>query len=248
MTAVQLGLSELFQSIDRNFKPSKVVLMKVSGHLVAGLVILLFAHRELFKTKESIIKRLGLRKPKLSVLDISALALGSLFFGWMARQLALKLFSFFGHLAETKELPVFENLTTGWGILMILTIAIAPGFVEEIAYRGFLQRGLIKKHSPFLAIFISSVLFGLAHITPQEIVFTFFMGLWLGIISYRTNSIWPTIFCHITVNGWSSAYMVGKQLWTFPVTPPMVFNVLFCIAFVYSIKILVTKKKIYEKN
>lgn len=242
MTVVQLSLNHLFQSINHKFKPSKIILIKASAHLVAGLVILLFVRKEVFKTKEPIVQRLGFKKPNLCYLDILALAIGSLFFGWIARKVALKLFSFFGRLEVPKEIPVFENLTTGWGILMILTIAIAPGFVEEIAYRGFLQRGLIKKYTPLLAVFISSLIFGLAHISPQEIVFAFFMGIWLGIISYKMNSIWPTIFCHIAINGWSSTYMIGKQLWGFPETPPMVFNVLFFISFIYAIKILITKK------
>ncbi|WP_203256462.1 CPBP family intramembrane glutamic endopeptidase [Hyunsoonleella ulvae] len=245
MTLSQIGLHHLFETANYTFLPFKIVSMKVTGHLTAGLVILFFAWRECKKLKQSILSRLGLIKPKISWLDILALALGSLAFGWLARQLTGVLVELFSSQMPSEgpsPISAFEDLTTVWGILIVLLIALAPGFIEEIAYRGFLQRGLLKRYKPIVAIAISSIIFGLAHIEPQEIIFTTFMGLWLGIIAYKMNSIWPTIVCHIAINGWSGSYLIGKQLWGFPETPPMIFNGLFFIALIYAITILIRKK------
>lgn len=215
MILSQVGLHQLFEIFNYTFILFKIVSMKITGHLTAGLVILFFTWREYKKVKHHILVRLGFIKPKTSWLDLSALAFGSLAFGWLARQLTKLLVELFSTNTSSKgpsPISTFEDLTTVWGILIALTIALAPGFIEEIAYRGFLQRGLLKRCKPFVAIGISSIIFGLAHIKPQEIIFTTFMGLWLGIIAYKMNSIWPTIICHITINGWSSSYLIGKQL------------------------------------
>ncbi|MCO6044952.1 CPBP family intramembrane metalloprotease [Aeoliella sp. ICT_H6.2] len=100
----------------------------------------------------------------------------------------------------------FEQLTPGWGIAFVVLIALAPGFIEEMLFRGYIQRRLLKRWSPFWSIATSSVLFGLAHVTPHAIALALPLGLWLGVIAWRTGSIIPTIVCHAFVNG-------GVNIW-----------------------------------
>lgn len=243
MVASQIGVEVLLGK--EAHVSSKAVLMKVVAHITGGLVILFFVRRESRKTKTPILKRLGLVKPNISILDFLAFAFGSIAVALMAEYLVTTIIDFIPFYEpeeNTKMLQFLEQLTTRWGILFILVVAIAPGFIEEIAYRGFLQRGLLKRYSPVVSIAISSFIFGLAHITFEQIMFTSIMGLWLGIIAWRVNSIWPTILCHICINGMFSLHMVGKQLWGFPETLPIIYKIIFAIVFVYSVKILIQKK------
>ncbi len=243
MVGSQFGFAILF---DKDvYVPLKAISMKLVAHITGGLVILFLVWREVVKTKTPILKRLGFIKPNLSKLDFLALGLASLAVALLAKEITkivIGFFPFYKPEKDTKLLYFLEQLTTEWGVLFILVIALAPGFIEEITYRGFLQRGLLKKFRPSVSIVISSFMFGLAHIVPQEIVFTSIMGLWLGIIAWRVNSIWPTIFCHALINGMSGFHMVGKQLWQFPENLPIGYKILVVIAFIYAVKILIQKK------
>ncbi len=91
----------------------------------------------------------------------------------------------------------------------ILLIALVPGFVEELFYRGFLQRGLLLRWKPATAIVTSSLLFALVHGGPATMAAIFPLGLWLGFVAWRTGSMVMTFAMHATLNGaWTAAMMV----------------------------------------
>jgi len=52
----------------------------------------------------------------------------------------------------------------------------------------------------YMAIIISSVLFGLIHMIPLQIVAAAFMGMALGWIYYKTKSLWFVIIIHAINN------------------------------------------------
>ncbi len=240
MTVSQIGLNMCFD--EEVYLPLKFISLKLVAHIAGALVILFLVWREVANTKTSKMKRLGLIPPKISTLNILLLGIGSLGVSFLAEKITkyvLGVFSFPEPEKQTKFLQFLEQLTPEWGFVFILVIALAPGLVEEIAYRGYLQRGLLKKINPTLAITISAVLFGIAHIAPQEIIFTSIMGVWLGIVAWRTNSIWSTIFCHVLINGTNGFRMVGQQLWQFPEKLPHAYYYIVVIAFIYSVFILI---------
>ena len=117
-------------------------------------------------------------------------------------------------LAE--RLPVFlnveqlrESMTPGQMVAFLLAIAIAPGIVEELFFRGYVQRRLLRRLRPLSAILLSSVLFAIAHLDPTHVIFAFPIGLWLGFIAWRTGSIWPGAVCHALLNGLWNLWFIG---------------------------------------
>jgi len=95
--------------------------------------------------------------------------------------------------------------SVGW----VLLIAIVPGVVEEVFYRGFLLRTLLLSWSPRRAILVSSVLFGLAHVEPSQVAFTFCVGVWFGVVAWRTGSVVIPAVMHALMNGgWTAVQMV----------------------------------------
>ena len=61
----------------------------------------------------------------------------------------------------------------------LFLLSLLAGLCEEIFFRGFLYSWLATLN-PFLAVLISSLLFGLAHaVTPGYTVFAAFLGLYL---------------------------------------------------------------------
>ena len=55
-------------------------------------------------------------------------------------------------------------------------IALVPGFCEEVFFRGYMQRRLLQAWSPWSAILVTSLLFGVLHLNPAQSLFAFLFG------------------------------------------------------------------------
>lgn len=86
-----------------------------------------------------------------------------------------------------------------WARLLVVA-GVAP-FCEEVAFRGFLLCGFLKRYRPPLAILVSSVLFGVSHMIPQQMIAATLLGIVLGVVATRAGSIWPAILLHAIHNG-----------------------------------------------
>ena len=88
-----------------------------------------------------------------------------------------------------------------WTLLIVPVImsAVLPGICEEFLNRGMLQNSL-NPLSPRKAIFFSALLFACLHYNINQVVYTFFVGLLLGTITYFCKSIWPAVIMHFTNN------------------------------------------------
>lgn len=90
-------------------------------------------------------------------------------------------------------------------ILTLLGVYIVSSFGEEVIYRGFLitrisDLGLNGKASKVVAVFLSAVIFGLAHFGwgITGVVQTFFMGLTLGYFYLKLDrNIWILVLAHM---------------------------------------------------
>lgn len=99
------------------------------------------------------------------------------------------------------RLSVMGELINGTPLFyLVLVIALTPAIFEEIAFRGFILRGLLRWKSKASAIVVSSLLFGVAHGFLQQSLTAFVTGLLLGFISYRAGSILPTMVYHFVHN------------------------------------------------
>ena len=76
-------------------------------------------------------------------------------------------------------------------------IGLLAPLAEELVFRGAILRSLLKWNSrPWVAILISAVLFSAAHMNPAQIPHTLLIGLLLGWMYYRTDSIVPGVVFH----------------------------------------------------
>lgn len=83
--------------------------------------------------------------------------------------------------------------------LNLLTMAVLPGLLEEMIYRGYILRTL-RAYGDWFAILISSLLFSLMHGNLRQIPFAFIVGLVLGLLYVCTNNIWLPIAVHFANN------------------------------------------------
>ncbi|MBR2714835.1 MAG: CPBP family intramembrane metalloprotease [Ruminococcus sp.] len=87
-------------------------------------------------------------------------------------------------------------------ILFYVTVAVIPALVEEFAFRGVIL-GVLRKYSDSLAILVSGITFGVMHGNFTQIPFAFIVGLVLGYIAVKTNSLLPGIIIHFLNNATS---------------------------------------------
>lgn len=84
-------------------------------------------------------------------------------------------------------------------IAFISLCVIAPVF-EEIIYRGIILEQLSKRYSDFTSIMVSGLIFGLIHANIHQGVNAFFIGLIIGFIYIKTNSLILCMFWHFMNN------------------------------------------------
>ncbi|SDE17760.1 CPBP family intramembrane glutamic endopeptidase [Riemerella columbipharyngis] len=81
-------------------------------------------------------------------------------------------------------------------ILILVTVILAP-ILEEILFRGIVMKGLINRGiNPKSAILMSALAFGITHANPWQSAGAFLMGLALGLVYYKTESIYASILLH----------------------------------------------------
>ncbi len=91
-----------------------------------------------------------------------------------------------------------------WGYL---AIGLLAPLGEEVVFRGAILRSLLQWCSkPWAAIVISALIFAVAHMNPAQLPHAFLIGLLLGWLYYRTNSIIPGMAYHWVNN--SVAYVM----------------------------------------
>ena len=87
-------------------------------------------------------------------------------------------------------------------VLMFISVAIIPAFVEELLFRGVILSN-IRPYSESDAVLISAILFGLMHQAPYQLFYTTAVGVILGVIRVKTGSIWMGVLVHFFNNFYS---------------------------------------------
>ncbi len=108
---------------------------------------------------------------------------------WLQDQLALSL-----PVATQKMFAEIMGEPTGY-----LAIGILAPLAEELVFRGAVLRTLLRLLGPRrhgLAILVSAVLFGAVHLNLPQFVHATLIGLLLGWMYYRTDSIIPGVVFH----------------------------------------------------
>lgn len=89
---------------------------------------------------------------------------------------------------------IFEG-DYGW-LGAFMKVAVVAPIVEELIFRGLILHGFRRNYNGFVAVFMSALLFALFHLNPWQFPATFVLGLLLGWIVIRTNSIILSILGH----------------------------------------------------
>lgn len=109
---------------------------------------------------------------------------------------------------QFQEYDKLVNSVSGAGmyITMVIAVSIFAPIAEELMFRGIIM-GYIKEYLPgAVAIILQALLFGWYHGMIIQSSYAFVLGIFLGLIAYKTKSLIPSIILHASIN--ISLYLV----------------------------------------
>ena len=144
-------------------------------------------------------RRLGLARGVLPVWNWFAFAIATPMVGLATWFVASHFLTDMG-----ESLEILNRIMSSFGgarlPLVFLLIALIPGVVEELLFRGYVQTRLLARLPAAAAILISSVLFAIAHMDPIHSLLVLPLGIWMGVVAWQAKSILPAMLCHIVNN------------------------------------------------
>jgi membrane protease YdiL (CAAX protease family) len=121
---------------------------------------------------------------------------------------------------------VFVHVNHAQAALLITAMSLLPALAEELFFRGYMQRRLLERWTPAWSIAVTTVLFALMHVHPYSVLAILPVGGWLGVLAWRTGSIWPSAACHAFNNAAAGLYLMGTIQWGWPAQLPRLVEIL----------------------
>lgn len=93
-----------------------------------------------------------------------------------------------------KAMLTANNL--GEWILLVLSTVIFAGLFEEMLFRGLLQNAFEERMDITRAVLATAVVFSFVHFNPYWVVPIAILGVFLGVLAWKSNSILPGAVVH----------------------------------------------------
>lgn len=84
--------------------------------------------------------------------------------------------------------------------LLVLVVGVGAPIVEEIFYRGLLQRSLVRRFGTWPGVVGTAVIFGAVHFQPLQFPALAAFGLVAGVLAQRSGRLGPAIAAHMVFN------------------------------------------------
>lgn len=167
--------------------------------LVLGQVIILIIPSIIYFYITKLPIRETLRLNPIGILDIIIIIALGIFIQPVAMLIGTISSMFFPNLIskvvfEMNSLPLITKLAV---------IALTPAICEEITMRGIFLSGY-KKVDIKIAALMSGLIFGILHMNMQQFFYAFALGVLLAYLVHITNSIFASMICHFTFNGFQT--------------------------------------------
>jgi len=96
---------------------------------------------------------------------------------------------------------LMESMRAGGGIILqLLVIGVLVPIVEELCFRGVILNRLAAWTPRWVAVAVSSLLFGIIHLNVLQGLYATIVGVLLGWVYIRTRNLWAPIIGHIAFN------------------------------------------------
>jgi len=102
-------------------------------------------------------------------------------------------------LTETAE-DLIDRADGGLIVVLFLLVVIGAPVVEEVVYRGLLQRPLLARLPAVPVVLGVAVAFAVIHFRPVEYPGLFAAGLVFGVCAWQTDRIGMAVAAHVAFN------------------------------------------------
>ena len=214
LTLVAVGLAILFPAyFVASGLSSRDVNASISSRLLTSgiMAIALFAGLPLailIWRRISLRTSLGLSRPALSIWP-GVVLLGAASWPWIFEMVMGLHWLGIGVMDESR-LQQMKVMLAGWQAvslpLIVVALGVLPGICEEIFFRGFLFGGLRSQLKAVPTVILTAIAFGLFHVilaggaAPERVLPSTCMGLLLGWVRWRSDSLLPSMLLHVTHN------------------------------------------------
>ena len=198
-----MPMEEMMEAVTPAYNGMLYEITLISGLIILGAVAIM--HRGALSQRAAIRKAPGSSVP-------AGLLLG--FASYLGALLLMQVSLAIPAVKESQEgyMQQHEAISNAGGSLwaeMLYACIFAP-LVVEILCRGLILGKLKQAMKPAFAIVLSGVLFGLIHGNLYQMVFTVPLGILLGWIAYRFDSILPTVLAHFGFNACNYLVRLGE--------------------------------------
>ena len=112
----------------------------------------------------------------------------------------------------SSEARRITGLASGGGIVLLaVCILLVAPLVEELFFRGLLQRALTRRFGPGWGIAVSSLAFGVAHYQPVQLLGLVAFGLVLALLAERAGRLGPSLVAHTAFNAATVILLVALR-------------------------------------
>ncbi|MDP9070372.1 MAG: CPBP family intramembrane metalloprotease [Actinomycetota bacterium] len=92
-------------------------------------------------------------------------------------------------------------LGRGWGaVVLAACVVIGAPLVEELFFRGLLQRSLARRFGPAWGVGVSALAFGVVHGQPLQLLGLVAFGVVLGLLAQWSGRLGPSLVAHAVFN------------------------------------------------
>ncbi|MFT4568492.1 MAG: membrane protease YdiL (CAAX protease family) [Saprospiraceae bacterium] len=148
--------------------------------------------KSLFRSKYSGIQW----RKSIKIADTLKIGLSLLMFIFSVNSVGFALFS----AEDTVQLATIKLIGTAptqTAIFLYLALALTAGIVEEIVFRGYIQRMMIEKYGLKISFLFVAIIFSLIHFLPSALYLPYFLvSLAFSWVAYTTGSVIVGIIAH----------------------------------------------------
>lgn len=103
---------------------------------------------------------------------------------------------------------VIRPMMEGCTMVDLIGISLLAGVGEEMVFRGALQPWLAREFSPFTAIVLTAIAFGLLHaLTLSYFILATFMGIYLGCLLVWTDNLLAPMMVHFLYDAFALIFL-----------------------------------------
>lgn len=134
------------------------------------------------------------------------------------------------------------------GFSAFLCFVLVPAFSEEFLFRSILISDYSHYKGP-VTVVISALFFSLLHFSFENLLFYFFTGILLGLITYVTDSAIPSFLIHSLYNAVTLYFSSSLVSFFSGSSTSFILVFLLIVFFLFSLlSMLTTMEEIYEKR